>query len=126
MEHQQTRTNGALKSDTGYAAGQAILTLLMVPLYFLLDWILRLILETAFGMVAENKTKLVSLVWRSASTPRPWSRTLSRKIIKKKVYVKIAADPELEPKQLEPIKSQGAREMDDSAMIMRAKYKTKR
>jgi moderate conductance mechanosensitive channel len=29
------------------------------------------------------------------------------------------------PKLLEPIKSQGVREMDDSAMIMRIKYKTK-
>ncbi len=48
-----------------------------------------------------------------------------RKIIKKKVYQKIAEDPELGPKLLEPIKSQGVREMDDSAMIMRVKYKTK-
>jgi small-conductance mechanosensitive channel len=48
-----------------------------------------------------------------------------RKIIKKKVYKKIMADPELGPKLLEPIKSQGVREMDDSAMIMRVKYKTK-
>jgi small-conductance mechanosensitive channel len=47
-----------------------------------------------------------------------------RKIIKKKVYKKIMADPELAPKLLEPIKSQGVREMDDSAMIMRVKYKT--
>jgi len=48
-----------------------------------------------------------------------------RKVIKKKVYEKIMADPELGPKLLEPIKSQGVREMDDSAMIMRVKYKTK-
>jgi small-conductance mechanosensitive channel len=48
-----------------------------------------------------------------------------RKIIKKKVYKKIDADPELGPKLLEPIKSQGVREMDDSAMVMRVKYKTK-
>jgi moderate conductance mechanosensitive channel len=48
-----------------------------------------------------------------------------RKIIKKKVYMKIADNPELGPKLLEPIKSQGVREMDDSAMIMRVKYKTK-
>jgi small-conductance mechanosensitive channel len=48
-----------------------------------------------------------------------------RKIIKKKVYQKITEDPELGPKLLEPIKSQGVREMDDSAMIMRVKYKTK-
>ena len=48
-----------------------------------------------------------------------------RKIIKKKVYNVIAADPDLGPKLLEPIKSQGVREMDDSAMIMRVKYKTK-
>jgi len=48
-----------------------------------------------------------------------------RKIIKKKVYNKITEDPELGPKLLEPIKSQGVREMDDSAMIMRVKYKTK-
>jgi small-conductance mechanosensitive channel len=48
-----------------------------------------------------------------------------RKIIKKKVYQVIAANPELGPKLLQPIKSQGVREMDDSAMIMRVKYKTK-
>jgi len=48
-----------------------------------------------------------------------------RKIIKKKVYLPIMDDPELGPKLLEPIKSQGVREMDDSAMIMRVKYKTK-
>ena len=48
-----------------------------------------------------------------------------RKIIKKKVYNKILKNPDLGPKLLEPIKSQGVREMDDSAMIMRVKYKTK-
>jgi small-conductance mechanosensitive channel len=48
-----------------------------------------------------------------------------RRIIKKKVYQPIMEDPELGPKLLEPIKSQGVREMDDSAMIMRVKYKTK-
>ncbi|MGD9054380.1 MAG: mechanosensitive ion channel family protein [Desulfobacterales bacterium] len=47
-----------------------------------------------------------------------------RKIIKKKVYKVIMENPELGPKLLEPIKSQGVREMDDSAMIMRVKYKT--
>ena len=47
-----------------------------------------------------------------------------RKIIKKKVYQPIMEDPELGPKLLEPIKSQGVRQMDDSAMIMRVKYKT--
>jgi small-conductance mechanosensitive channel len=48
-----------------------------------------------------------------------------RKVIKKKVYRPIMENPELGPKLLEPIKSQGVREMDDSAMIMRVKYKTK-
>jgi len=48
-----------------------------------------------------------------------------RKVIKKKVYQPIADNPELGPKLLEPIKSQGVREMDDSAMIMRVKYKTR-
>ena len=48
-----------------------------------------------------------------------------RKIIKKRVYKKIMANPELGPKLLDKIKSQGVREMDDSAMIMRVKYKTK-
>jgi small-conductance mechanosensitive channel len=48
-----------------------------------------------------------------------------RKIIKKRVYKVIMENPELGPKLLEPIKSQGVREMDDSAMIMRVKYKTK-
>ena len=43
----------------GTASGQGILTLLMVPLYFLLDWILRLMLEAAFGLVAEPKEQPV-------------------------------------------------------------------
>ena len=47
-----------------------------------------------------------------------------RKIIKKKVYKKILANEELASKLLGKIKSQGVREMDDSAMIMRVKYKT--
>ena len=47
-----------------------------------------------------------------------------RKIIKKKVYKIIAADEELGPKLLAPIKSQGVRQLDDSAMIMRVKFKT--
>ena len=47
-----------------------------------------------------------------------------RKIIKKKVYEPIMQDEELGPKLLDKIKSQGVRKMDDSAMIMRVKYKT--
>jgi small-conductance mechanosensitive channel len=47
-----------------------------------------------------------------------------RKIIKKKVYEPIRQNEELGPKLLDKIKSQGVREMDDSAMIMRVKYKT--
>ena len=47
-----------------------------------------------------------------------------RKIIKKKVYEPIMKNEELGPKLLDKIKSQGVREMDDSAMIMRVKYKT--
>lgn len=46
-----------------------------------------------------------------------------RKIIKKKVNKVIMANEELAPKLLSPIKSQGVRQMDDSAMIMRVKYK---
>ena len=38
---------------------------------------------------------------------------------------KIRQNEELAPKLLEAIKSQGVREMDDSAMIMRIKYKTR-
>ena len=47
-----------------------------------------------------------------------------RKIVKKKVYQKIMEDPELGKKLIGPIKSQGVREVDDSAMIVRVKYKT--
>jgi small-conductance mechanosensitive channel len=47
-----------------------------------------------------------------------------RKIIKKKVYTPIMENEEMAPKLLDKIKSQGVREMDDSAMIMRVKYKT--
>jgi len=47
-----------------------------------------------------------------------------RKIIKKKVYEPIMQNEELGSKLLDKIKSQGVRQMDDSAMIMRVKYKT--
>jgi small-conductance mechanosensitive channel len=47
-----------------------------------------------------------------------------RKIIKKKVYKVILANEALASRLLEPIKSQGVRQMDDSAMIMRLKFKT--
>jgi small-conductance mechanosensitive channel len=47
-----------------------------------------------------------------------------RKIIKKEVYMKIMQNVELAPKLLDPIKSQGVRQMEDSAMIVRVKYKT--
>jgi small-conductance mechanosensitive channel len=46
-----------------------------------------------------------------------------RKIIKK-INQKIAQDPEMGPDLLDKIKSQGVKELDDSAMIMRVKYKT--
>jgi small-conductance mechanosensitive channel len=48
-----------------------------------------------------------------------------RKIVKKKINQVIEADPEMGPKLMGKIKSQGVREMDDSAMIMRVKYKTR-
>jgi small-conductance mechanosensitive channel len=47
-----------------------------------------------------------------------------RKIIKKEVYMKIMQNEELASKLLDPIKSQGVRQMEDSAMIVRVKYKT--
>jgi small-conductance mechanosensitive channel len=47
-----------------------------------------------------------------------------RKIIKKKVYQVIFDNEELAPKLLDKIKSQGVLQMDDSAMIMRIKFKT--
>ena len=47
-----------------------------------------------------------------------------RRIIKKKVYKKILKDETLGPKLMGKIKSQGVREMGDSAMVMRVKYKT--
>ena len=47
-----------------------------------------------------------------------------RKIIKKKVYMKIMENEELAPKLLDKIKSQGVTQMEDSAMIVRVKYKT--
>ena len=46
-----------------------------------------------------------------------------RKIIKK-IYKKIAKDEEMGPNLLGKIKSQGVRELEDSAMIMRVKFKT--
>jgi small-conductance mechanosensitive channel len=46
-----------------------------------------------------------------------------RKIIKK-INLQIAQDPEMGPDLLDKIKSQGVKAMDDSAMIMRVKYKT--
>jgi small-conductance mechanosensitive channel len=46
-----------------------------------------------------------------------------RKIIKK-INMEIEKDPEMGPNLLDKIKSQGVRELDDSAMIMRVKFKT--
>ena len=46
-----------------------------------------------------------------------------RKIIKK-IYKEILADPELGPSLIGKLKSQGVRQMDDSAMIMRVKFTT--
>jgi len=46
-----------------------------------------------------------------------------RKIIKK-INKKIIKDEEMGPVMLDKIKSQGVRELDDSAMIMRVKFKT--
>jgi hypothetical protein len=43
----------------GTTSGQSILTLLMVPLYFMLDWILRLMLDAAFGIVEQPREKTV-------------------------------------------------------------------
>ena len=47
-----------------------------------------------------------------------------RKIIKKQVYMKILENEELASKLLDKIKSQGVTQMEDSAMIVRVKYKT--
>ena len=46
-----------------------------------------------------------------------------RKIIKK-INKEISADPEMGPSLLDKIKSQGVKALDDSAMIMRVKFKT--
>lgn len=46
-----------------------------------------------------------------------------RKIIKK-INKKIQKDPEMGPVMLGKLKSQGVRELDDSAMVMRVKFKT--
>jgi small-conductance mechanosensitive channel len=46
-----------------------------------------------------------------------------RKIIKK-INLAISQHPEMGPDLLDKIKSQGVKELDDSAMIMRVKYKT--
>jgi len=48
-----------------------------------------------------------------------------RKLIKKKVYEPIRNNEELGPLLLDNIKSQGVRQLDDSAVVMRVKYKTK-
>ncbi|MBT8370632.1 MAG: mechanosensitive ion channel family protein, partial [Deltaproteobacteria bacterium] len=46
-----------------------------------------------------------------------------RKIIKK-INKQIAEDPDMGPSLLDKVKSQGVRELDDSAMVMRLKFKT--
>jgi small-conductance mechanosensitive channel len=46
-----------------------------------------------------------------------------RKIIKK-INKEIANDPDMGPSLLDKVKSQGVRELDDSAMVMRLKFKT--
>ncbi len=47
-----------------------------------------------------------------------------RKIVKK-INMELEKDEEIGPVLLSKIKSQGVREMDDSAMILRVKFKTK-
>jgi len=47
-----------------------------------------------------------------------------KKIIKKKVYMEVLKNEELASSLLSPIKSQGVREMGDSAMMMRVKFKS--
>ncbi|HSO19588.1 MAG TPA: hypothetical protein VLT88_09035, partial [Desulfosarcina sp.] len=44
-------TSATLSAVLGTSTGQAKWTLLMVVLYFLMDWLLRLMLEAAFGIV---------------------------------------------------------------------------
>ena len=46
-----------------------------------------------------------------------------RKVVKK-IYTELLADEELGPKLIGKLKSQGVRQMDDSAMIMRIKFTT--
>jgi small-conductance mechanosensitive channel/predicted outer membrane lipoprotein len=48
-----------LNQILGLASGQGFLTLLMVPFYFLLDWILRLMLQAAFGIVEQPEEQIV-------------------------------------------------------------------
>ena len=47
-----------------------------------------------------------------------------RKIIKK-IGVEMMADPDLGPRMIEPLKSQGVYQLEDSAMIIRAKFTSK-
>ena len=47
-----------------------------------------------------------------------------RKVVKK-IYKKIATDEELGPKLIDKIKLQGVKEIDDSAIVLRIKYKTR-
>jgi small-conductance mechanosensitive channel len=50
----------------GTASGQALLTLLMIPLYLMLDWILRMMLEAAFGIVEQPEEQPASAEATSA------------------------------------------------------------
>ncbi|MCG8690780.1 MAG: mechanosensitive ion channel, partial [Minwuiales bacterium] len=43
----------------------------------------------------------------------------------KQINQELAADPEMGPNLLEPLKSQGVKAMEDSAMIIRAKFTAK-
>lgn len=56
----------------------------------------------------------------------PYDTDLERvRKVMKKLGQKLAEDPELGPKFLAPVKSQGVREIDDSAMILRVKFKSR-
>ncbi|MEM9224743.1 MAG: mechanosensitive ion channel family protein [Pseudomonadota bacterium] len=67
------------------------------------DWvIMKLPLRIAYGTDIERVRKLI-----------------------KKLGVDMAADPEIGPLFVEPLKSQGVVEMEDSAMILRVKFMTK-
>lgn len=99
----------------------------MIPIFIGLDQSVQRLLKIASGelpevidLSSEDKPETAEVTEESKRTNIKHFAPLIIKIFRKKVM----KDEEMGPVMLDKIKSQGVRELDDSAMIMRVKFKT--